>query len=186
MKYVIAVKSNVLLVLDKKSNIVVEVELNLTETLVLNRLVVAENSVVSRNELINCGWPDRVATNNSLNVLIKKLREKLSLVNEHFTIRTIPTKGYTLSVPQGTTFMAIETTDQLSKNRVELTSLFVERLTSIWRVKYVKMLFIITMVLLIVISYLSLDIYSSPLSIDSSVIKCTQQHEVVTCIDSEQ
>ncbi len=184
MKYVIAVESNMILVLDKKSNVIVEVELNITETLVLNKLVISSRSVVSRNELINSGWPGRVATNNSLNVLVKKLRDKLTIVNENFSIRTIPTKGYVLSLPYNTSIESIESVEQLNSVKLSLGNKIKNKVHVWYKRKYTPyILFVIPVVILCI--YLSGGVYSSLFIVDSNMIKCSRVDSIVTCTNSD-
>ncbi len=59
------------------------------------------NSIYSREELINSGWPEKSIGSNSLNVSIMKLRRKLETIDEQIEVKSYPSLGYKLLLPVG-------------------------------------------------------------------------------------
>lgn len=67
------------------------------EALVLNILIESKGTVVSRDVLLDKGWPGKFVSDNSLNAAIMKLRIALSDNVERLAIKSIPGKGYELN-----------------------------------------------------------------------------------------
>lgn len=70
--------------------------LSQSEINILCRLKQSEGSTVSRDELLNAGWPDRIVVANSVNMAIKNIRDVFSRVHDAPVIITNPKEGFTL------------------------------------------------------------------------------------------
>ncbi|MBL0560965.1 winged helix-turn-helix domain-containing protein [Aeromonas hydrophila] len=68
--------------------------LKTSEILVLSLLIENKGRLLSKDELLDFGWPGKVVAPNSLNVVIKNLRKILSLTDGAAYIETAHTKGY--------------------------------------------------------------------------------------------
>lgn len=75
-------------------------KLSMSEVLVFQLLYSNLNNPVSRDELLQYGWPGKLVTSNSLNVAIRSLRSKMNYdaIKEHIAIKTIPGLGYCLVI----------------------------------------------------------------------------------------
>lgn len=65
-----------------------------SETLVLSFLIENSGMLVSKDELLDFGWPDRFVTQNSLSTAIKKIRKLLLQTSPNLSIETVHRKGY--------------------------------------------------------------------------------------------
>ncbi|MDO6776793.1 winged helix-turn-helix domain-containing protein [Shewanella sp. 3_MG-2023] len=74
--------------------------LSFSENAVLKHLILAEG-VATKTDLQSAGWPNRNATDASLNQCISTLRRKLAS-DESIELKTIPRHGYALNAPQAT------------------------------------------------------------------------------------
>ncbi|WP_394497296.1 winged helix-turn-helix domain-containing protein [Shewanella sp. ENK2] len=72
--------------------------LSFSENAVLKQLVLSK-SVATKAELQSAGWPNRNATDASLNQCISTLRRKLA-IDELLELKTIPRHGYLLVLPK--------------------------------------------------------------------------------------
>ncbi len=64
--------------------IIDKVNLNHSEILILEELLMNRGTELLRDDLISIGWPSRIVGNNSLNVSIMNLRKKY-----HFALRVL-------------------------------------------------------------------------------------------------
>ncbi|MGF1778312.1 winged helix-turn-helix domain-containing protein [Vibrio nomapromontoriensis] len=72
--------------------------LNSTEENILRELANHPIDVVSRQTLLNNCWPDRVVSNGSLTVAIKKIRDIFRQCGLDGIIITMPKRGYMLNI----------------------------------------------------------------------------------------
>lgn len=70
--------------------------LNQSETLVLSCLVSNHDLLVSKDMLLDTGWPGKFVAPNSLTAAIKNIRQLLTSVESDIFIETVHRKGYTL------------------------------------------------------------------------------------------
>lgn len=70
--------------------------LNQSETLVLSCLISNHDLLVSKDLLLDTGWPGKFVAPNSLTAAIKNIRQLLSRVESDIFIETAHRKGYTL------------------------------------------------------------------------------------------
>lgn len=70
--------------------------LNQSETLVLSCLISNHDLLVSKDMLLDTGWPGKFVAPNSLTAAIKNIRQLLSSVESDIFIETAHRKGYTL------------------------------------------------------------------------------------------
>ncbi|WP_447826112.1 winged helix-turn-helix domain-containing protein [Aeromonas salmonicida] len=72
-------------------------KLNYSERLILSYLVSNSGVIVSKDTLLNIGWPGRIVVPNSLNIAIRTIRDVLQSVGIDSEPETIPKHGYKLS-----------------------------------------------------------------------------------------
>lgn len=70
--------------------------LNHSETLVLSCLISNHGLLVSKDLLLDTGWPGKFVSPNSLTAAIKNIRQLLSFVESDIFIETVHRKGYIL------------------------------------------------------------------------------------------
>ncbi|WP_076413298.1 helix-turn-helix domain-containing protein [Shewanella sp. UCD-KL12] len=75
-----------------------EVELSYAETAVLECLILHRDNLVSKEQLMQVGWPDRIVAQSSLQQCISLLRRKLASSPE-IELKTVPRHGYVLHLP---------------------------------------------------------------------------------------
>ena len=75
-----------------------EIELSYAEAAVLKLLVTSHNTLVSKEQLIQVGWPERVVAQSSLQQCISLLRRKLAHESD-IELKTVPRHGYVLHLP---------------------------------------------------------------------------------------
>ncbi|MGL6607841.1 winged helix-turn-helix domain-containing protein [Aeromonas hydrophila] len=68
--------------------------LNSSETNILVLLISNHGSLVSKDLLLDCGWPQKFVAPNSLTVAIKNIRKSLCLSQATAYIETVHRKGY--------------------------------------------------------------------------------------------
>ncbi|WP_223518962.1 transcriptional regulator [Pseudomonas sp. GL-B-19] len=71
-----------------------QVELGFSPSRLLELMVRNADVVVTRNEILEYAWPERVVTQSSLNQAISRLRELLGDEQNKEIIQTIPRRGY--------------------------------------------------------------------------------------------
>ncbi|ELM3618057.1 helix-turn-helix domain-containing protein [Aeromonas sobria] len=71
-------------------------QLSSSEILVLQLLLNNPDELVSKEELLEAGWPNKFVQQNSLAVAIKKIRETLAFITDEQVIETRHRKGYML------------------------------------------------------------------------------------------
>lgn len=71
---------------------------NQTETLVLACLISNKGALVTKESLLDVGWPGKFVAPNSLTVAIKNIRKLLSNAKSDIYIETVHRKGYILHV----------------------------------------------------------------------------------------
>ena len=77
------------------------------DCLVLLKLIDSFGRAVTRNELFDSGWPNRIVTDNSLNASIKRIRDALGDSNKQI-IKSISGVGYELVIkPQSTAVIKV-------------------------------------------------------------------------------
>lgn len=86
--------------------IIDKVNLNHSEILILEELLMNRGTELLRDDLISIGWPSRIVGNNSLNVSIMNLRKKISFCSKSFNIKTIPSIGYKLVLDDAVEFIS--------------------------------------------------------------------------------
>ncbi|WP_429141280.1 winged helix-turn-helix domain-containing protein [Aeromonas veronii] len=69
-------------------------QLSSSEALVLQWLMNNPGELVSKEKLLEVGWPDKFVQQNSLNVAIKKIRTVLTYITDEQIIETRHRKGY--------------------------------------------------------------------------------------------
>ncbi|MGF1903133.1 winged helix-turn-helix domain-containing protein [Aliivibrio sifiae] len=89
-------------------NIKEKVNLNHSEILILEELLINRGTELLRDDLISIGWPSRIVGNNSLNVSIMNLRKKISFCSKSFNIKTVPSIGYKLVLDDSVEFIFYE------------------------------------------------------------------------------
>lgn len=72
-------------------------KLNYSERLVFELLVSQKNKILTKDQLLAAGWPDRVVVPNSLNIAMRNIRSALERAGVHNEPETIPKMGYRLS-----------------------------------------------------------------------------------------
>lgn len=70
--------------------------LSTSETNILRILISHRGELVSKDELIDAGWPQKIVSPNSLTVVIKNIRKCISSVDSDTYIETAHRKGYIL------------------------------------------------------------------------------------------
>lgn len=93
---------------DSSLTIQEKVNLNHSEILILEKLLMNRGVELLRDDLISIGWPSRMVGNNSLNVSIMNLRKKISFCSKSFNIKTIPSIGYKLVLDDAVEFIFYE------------------------------------------------------------------------------
>ena len=73
------------------------VDLGFAQSRILELLISRADTIVSRDEIFEFAWPDRVVGQNSLNQAIATLRELLGDEQKRLIIQTVPRHGYRLS-----------------------------------------------------------------------------------------
>lgn len=73
-------------------------KLNYSERLILSHLVEKSGMIVSKDKLLEIGWPGRVVVPNSLNIAVRTIRDALQSAGIEGEPETIPKLGYKLSV----------------------------------------------------------------------------------------
>lgn len=76
---------------DNQENII---DLGFSGSRVLERLLREPGQLISREELLECGWPGRVVGQGSLNQQIHALRQLLGDDQQRGIIQTVPRRGY--------------------------------------------------------------------------------------------
>lgn len=92
-----------------KNNPVKTVDLGFAQSRILELLISRPDTILSRDEIFEFAWPDRVVGQNSLNQAIATLRELLGDEQKRLIIQTVPRHGYRLS--SAFICLAIETPD---------------------------------------------------------------------------
>ncbi|QSR71980.1 winged helix-turn-helix domain-containing protein [Aeromonas jandaei] len=69
---------------------------NSSELAIVVYLIKREGQVVSKDELLAAGWPNRVVVSNSVNMAIKSIRTTFARATQEQVILTIPREGYRL------------------------------------------------------------------------------------------
>lgn len=84
--------------LTNNNNIPVKsVDLGFAQSRILELLISRADTILSRDEIFEFAWPDRVVGQNSLNQAIATLRELLGDEKKRLIIQTVPRHGYRLS-----------------------------------------------------------------------------------------
>lgn len=81
-----------LIIADADSKI--QIELGFSPSRLLEVLISRANTIITRGEIMDYAWPDRIVTPNSLNQAISSLRELLGDEKDKRIIQTIPRRGY--------------------------------------------------------------------------------------------
>lgn len=71
-------------------------QLSSSETLVLQLLLNNPDELMSKEDLLEAGWPNKFVQQNSLTVAIKKIRGTLAYITDEQVIETRHRKGYVL------------------------------------------------------------------------------------------
>ena len=80
-----------------KTNPAESVDLGFAQSRILELLISRADTIVSRDDILEFAWPDRVVGQNSLNQAIATLRELLGDEQKRLIIQTVPRHGYRLS-----------------------------------------------------------------------------------------
>ena len=80
-----------------KNNPVKSIDLGFAQSRILELLISRRDTILSRDEIFEFAWPDRVVGQNSLNQAIATLRDLLGDEKKRLIIQTVPRYGYRLS-----------------------------------------------------------------------------------------
>lgn len=72
-------------------------KLNYNERLILCYLIDHAGEIVSRDVLLNAGWPDRIVVPNSLNIAMRNIRALMEISGHPGEPETVPKHGFRLS-----------------------------------------------------------------------------------------
>ncbi|QFU24691.1 winged helix-turn-helix domain-containing protein [Shewanella eurypsychrophilus] len=100
------------------------IKLTFSESAVLKRLLLSSDSVCSKDDLLEAGWPDRVVATTSLTQCISTLRKKLEPYRE-VQLKTLARRGYQLHVakPSNITMLAVNDADSLRSAIIDVSLL---------------------------------------------------------------
>lgn len=70
--------------------------LNSSELAIITYLIKREGQIVSKDELLIVGWPNRIVVSNSVNMAIRNIRAVFTRVTKKQVILTLPREGYKL------------------------------------------------------------------------------------------
>ena len=73
---------------------------SIIQTRILVALLLKKNSVVTKDELIETGWPGKFVVQNSLNVVISSLRKTLKEIEAEIDIETVPKRGFIINTDE--------------------------------------------------------------------------------------
>lgn len=123
MKFFIVADSKHIYKQDSLGKLIKLEELNRTEYLILSYLYENKKDIVSRETLIEQGWPGRVVSENSLNVAMMKLRRKLAKLNEFARIETFLGEGYRLTQLEDFSLETVENINSISLEEPDLKAI---------------------------------------------------------------
>lgn len=72
--------------------------LNYSERLIFMRLISNRNKIISKDELLAAGWPERIVVSNSLTIAVRNIRSSLERAGIYNEPETVPKMGYKLSI----------------------------------------------------------------------------------------
>lgn len=157
-------------------------QLNDSELRILIMLLEANGDVLSKDYLLEMGWPGRVVVPNSLNMAIRKIRTLFADFGDQVLIQTVARQGFRIITDIIDVIDTIELYREDELPAVEVENLTEDKYLHAPRFSY-KPLVTIILLLFVLVMYILIDFIHG----ESMVLQCYQEDGVWLCgLDNNQ